>query len=180
MMSLPAGMVRYFLTSEALLPRILSKPPVPSVPWHWKQLDANRRPLALAALTGRVELPGVDGVLGVLPGLDVSVEVSLLELLPPPPQAVSTAAARRAVKRVRQVFRDDGLVGMDLTGCSDSAFRAAWQASAKTKFSLPVLKCNLRRAVHAACRLLLCKTRKPGLHSPLDRLTRLLQQALHK
>ena len=27
---------------------MLSKPPTPPVPWHWKQLDARRRPLVLA------------------------------------------------------------------------------------------------------------------------------------
>jgi hypothetical protein len=88
MMSPLAGLSKNSISSFALLPRISSKPPVPPVPWHWKQFDASSRPSVLdgcAIVVAVVEVPRRTEVICAVPVAAAAVDAPSATVSPPPP-----------------------------------------------------------------------------------------------
>jgi hypothetical protein len=96
---------------------MLSKPPVPSVPWHWKQLDASRRPSVLAgwaiaaAALGRLAWMVFVSLL-VAAASALAVVSTLAVLSPPQASQAQRRGDGEACQRLPTAeFGDGGLLG---------------------------------------------------------------------
>ncbi len=75
-------------------PRISPKPLVPSVPWHWEQFEASRRPSVLGTVTAAVAAPLLALRAEAIVDRVSAIRTSASESSPPPQAAKFRISAR--------------------------------------------------------------------------------------